>query len=294
MSPRLKPSMWWWSAADQRVRPPPPILARRGHSVLLLDRAGRIKPCGGAIPPRLIQRVRHPARAAGRARDFGADGLAQRPPRRHADRRRLRRHGRSRSVRRMAAGARGRRRRRTPRRHLRAPRARRRRHGRGRLPSEGDDKTRSESARASVIGADGALSAVARQSIPGADRMPYVFAYHEIIRSPQSASGAFDGARCDVYYRGALSPDFYGWIFPHGDTTSVGTGSAHKGFSLRDAVGALARRGRPRRFRDHPARRRAHPAAPAAALGQRPRRRAGRRCRGRGRAGIGRRASTTP
>src|SRR3954454_785675 len=29
-------------------------LARRGRSVLLLDRAGRIKPCGGAIPPRLI------------------------------------------------------------------------------------------------------------------------------------------------------------------------------------------------------------------------------------------------
>lgn len=29
-------------------------LARRGRSVLLLDRAGRVKPCGGAIPPRLI------------------------------------------------------------------------------------------------------------------------------------------------------------------------------------------------------------------------------------------------
>ena len=29
-------------------------LARLGHGVLLLDRAGRIKPCGGAIPPRLI------------------------------------------------------------------------------------------------------------------------------------------------------------------------------------------------------------------------------------------------
>jgi geranylgeranyl reductase len=42
-----------------------------------------------------------------------------------------------------------------------------------------------------------------------------------------------------VYYQGELSPDFYGWIFPHGDTTSVGVGSAHKGFSLRKAVGAL-------------------------------------------------------
>ncbi|MFC0159948.1 FAD-dependent oxidoreductase, partial [Mameliella alba] len=29
-------------------------LARSGHRVALLDRAGRIKPCGGAIPPRLI------------------------------------------------------------------------------------------------------------------------------------------------------------------------------------------------------------------------------------------------
>ena len=29
-------------------------LARLGYDVLLLDRAGRIKPCGGAIPPRLI------------------------------------------------------------------------------------------------------------------------------------------------------------------------------------------------------------------------------------------------
>ncbi len=30
-------------------------LARAGLSVVMLDRAGRIKPCGGAIPPRLIR-----------------------------------------------------------------------------------------------------------------------------------------------------------------------------------------------------------------------------------------------
>ena len=30
-------------------------LAAKGRSVLLLDKAGRIKPCGGAIPPRLIR-----------------------------------------------------------------------------------------------------------------------------------------------------------------------------------------------------------------------------------------------
>jgi len=35
-------------------------LASRGRSVLLLDRAGRIKPCGGAIPPRLIQEFEIP------------------------------------------------------------------------------------------------------------------------------------------------------------------------------------------------------------------------------------------
>jgi geranylgeranyl reductase len=70
-------------------------------------------------------------------------------------------------------------------------------------------------------------------------RPPYVFAYHEIIRSPRGDKSVFDGTRADVIYRGELSPDFYSWIFPHGDTASVGTGSAHKGFSLRDAVGSL-------------------------------------------------------
>ena len=34
-------------------------LARRGRSVLLLDRAGRIKPCGGAIPPSTTTRRRN-------------------------------------------------------------------------------------------------------------------------------------------------------------------------------------------------------------------------------------------
>src|SRR5271167_558026 len=37
-------------------------LAESGRTVLLLDRAGRIKPCGGAIPPRLIRDFAIPAR----------------------------------------------------------------------------------------------------------------------------------------------------------------------------------------------------------------------------------------
>jgi geranylgeranyl reductase len=91
---------------------------------------------------------------------------------------------------------------------------------------------------------------VARQAVPKAGRVPYVFAYHEIVRSPEPAAGkpaadkpgaSFDPKRCDVVYRGALSPDFYAWIFPHGDTISVGTGSACKGFAPREAVAALRR-----------------------------------------------------
>lgn len=67
-----------------------------------------------------------------------------------------------------------------------------------------------------------------------------MFAYHEIVRAPQGVAPAqYDGERCDVYDRGTLSPDFYAWIFPHGDTASVGTGSAHKGFSLKGAVKEL-------------------------------------------------------
>lgn len=90
-----------------------------------------------------------------------------------------------------------------------------------------------------VIGADGAKSQVGRCAIPGAKDTPYVFAYHEIVKAPLVKPQGYDGARCDVYYQGRLSPDFYGWVFPHGDTLSIGTGSADKGFSLRQAVGEL-------------------------------------------------------
>jgi geranylgeranyl reductase len=89
-----------------------------------------------------------------------------------------------------------------------------------------------------VIGADGANSAVARQEIKKGGRPKHVFAYHEIIRAPAN-SNSFDGSRCDIFYQGELSPDFYAWIFPHGDTASIGVGSAKKGFALRGAVREL-------------------------------------------------------
>ena len=84
-----------------------------------------------------------------------------------------------------------------------------------------------------VIGADGALSAVGRQEVAGAERARFVFAYHEIVETPQNGDAA---KRCEIHYRGSLSPDFYAWIFPHGHTMSIGTGSAQKGFSLRSSV----------------------------------------------------------
>ncbi len=52
----------------------------------------------------------------------------------------------------------------------------------------------------------------------------------------------YDAARCDVIYDGRTSPDFYAWVFPHGDTASIGTGSAHKGFGLRPATAEVRRR----------------------------------------------------
>jgi geranylgeranyl reductase len=92
-----------------------------------------------------------------------------------------------------------------------------------------------------VLGADGARSEVARKCISGGRETPFVYAYHEILRTPEAPPSNYDRARCDVYYDGRLSPDFYAWVFPHGETISAGAGTAHKGFSIRNAVGGLRR-----------------------------------------------------
>ena len=86
-----------------------------------------------------------------------------------------------------------------------------------------------------AIGADGVLSKVGRQEIKGGDKTKFVFAYHEIVATPKTG----DANRCEIYYDARTSPDFYAWVFPHGDTMSVGTGSANTGFSLKEAVAAL-------------------------------------------------------
>jgi geranylgeranyl reductase len=217
-------------------------LARNGWSVLLLDRAGRIKPCGGAIPPVLMRDFDIPehllvARAEG-ARIFAPSAKRVDMPIEKGfvgmvDRDVFDEWLRNRA---SLAGA-------------------ERLNGTFETLSRDEDgtavihyATKGEDGKAgkgavrarSVIGADGALSHVARQAVPGAHRVPYVFAYHEIVRTPERLEGeAYDDKRCDIYYQGKYSPDFYAWVFPHGDTASIGTGSANKGFSLRDAVGEL-------------------------------------------------------
>jgi geranylgeranyl reductase len=215
-------------------------LAAKGRSVLLLDRAGRIKPCGGAVPPRLIRdfdipdhlivaRVNAARMVSPKATsvempiDGGYVGMVDRDVfdeflrNRAADSGAERRTGRFERLTHQQDGT--------------------------TLIDYEDGATTGQVRARCVIGADGALSAVGRQCVPGAKRPKMVFAYHEIVRSPAAGArcgdGSFDAKRCDVIYNGGLSPDFYSWIFPHGDTTSIGTGSAHKGFSLRGSVGRL-------------------------------------------------------
>ena len=216
-------------------------LARAGYGVLLLDRAGRIKPCGGAIPPRLIRDFDIPdsllvARAQSARMIAPSDRKVDMPINGGfvgmVDRDIFDEYLRQRAAEAGAQRATG------------TFEAILRDDDTGAIvtyrPGRGRNKGELEQVRAKVvIGADGARSAVARQSVPGAEKMPCVFAYHEIIKSPATASADFDGRRCDVYYQGDLSPDFYAWVFPHGETTSVGVGSANKGFSLRQAVGRL-------------------------------------------------------
>ena len=214
-------------------------LARSGHHVLLLDRAGRIKPCGGAIPPRAIADFAIPdhllvgkatsarmiapsAKTVDMPVGDGFVGLVDRESFDEWLRARAalagaeRRTGIFERIERDAAGtaivvyreARG------------APEHR--------------------VAARCVIGADGARSGVARAELKGADKVPCVYAYHEIVASPPEGSAAdFDRARCDVFYQGKHSPDFYAWVFPHGNQASIGVGSANKGFDLREAVAAV-------------------------------------------------------
>jgi geranylgeranyl diphosphate/geranylgeranyl-bacteriochlorophyllide a reductase len=212
-------------------------LARAGHHVLLLDKAGRIKPCGGAIPPCLIRDFAIPesqiVAKAHAARIIGpssrevdmpvGDGFVGMVDREHFDewlRERARLAGAERqtgcfeTLQRDAAG--------------------------NAIIGYTDKEGKLRHAETKLlVGADGARSQVAKIALPKGEQLPCVFAYHEIIASPKQPD--FRSDRCDVIYQGPVSPDFYGWVFPHGDQTSVGTGSANKGFGLREATAKLRR-----------------------------------------------------
>lgn len=210
-------------------------LANAGFEVVLLDKAGRIKPCGGAIPPKLIEEFAIPqqlivaqARSArmvgpsGRQVDMPIEGGFVGMVDRDVFDEWLRKRA-------ALAGA-----------HRKTGKFLQllvSNNGHRTLSYKTPDgEVRTLKARA-VIGADGARSEVARQTLPDAHAIPMVAAYHEIVESPQDDH--FDGTRCEVHYTGQLSPDFYAWVFPHGNCTSVGVGSAVKGFSLRKAVSDL-------------------------------------------------------
>jgi geranylgeranyl reductase len=212
-------------------------LARQGRRVALLDRAGRIKPCGGAVPPRLIgdfaipdsqivariNTARMISPAANKVDIPIENGYVGMVDREHFDEF-LR-------VRAAEAGA------------VRIT-------GTFQRIERDADGTHvvyrpkgGESARLStklIVGADGARSNVARGEVPGGDKIPYVIAYHEIIKAP-AANGHYDPVRCDVIYDGRISPDFYGWVFPHGEQASVGMGTGVDGVDLKEATAALRR-----------------------------------------------------
>lgn len=201
-------------------------LARSGYSVALLDRDGRIKPCGGAVPPRMIADFHIPdsqlvakvtsarmisptGRKVDIAIENGFVGMV--------DRDRFDEFLRARAARAGASRVTGT--------FLRIER------DTGTTSVIYRDKTSGEEARLAtrlVIGAE----------VPGGDKIPYVIACHEIIEAPRP-SEHYDPTRCDVIYDGAISPDFYGWVFPHGTSASVGMGSMIREVDLKKATAQL-------------------------------------------------------
>ncbi len=218
-------------------------LAQRGLKVMMLERAFRIKPCGGAMPPRLIEDFDIPqelllakvtsARMVSPALQkvdmpVGDTYVGM------VDRAEFDPWLRKRAVETGAEQRIG-----------SFKRLERRSDGRVDIwftDKEAGGEETCVTAR-TVIGADGANSRIAHDYVPGGDQKRCVVAYHEIVRAPEGESGSdFDRSRADVWYQGDLSPDFYAWVFPHGDTASIGVGSEVKGFSPTASVAKLRER----------------------------------------------------
>ncbi|MEM9106321.1 MAG: geranylgeranyl diphosphate reductase [Pseudomonadota bacterium] len=213
-------------------------LAKEGLDVLLIDREDRIKPCGGAIPPRAIQDFDIPQSML-KARISSArmisptnvavdmaitsGGYVGMVDRKDFDPW-LRDRAESDGVTR-----------------LRGKIKTVEKQNNGTLSVILSDKQQTKIDARIVIGADGANSAVRRATFGPDKKPPYVFAYHEIVEAGDTHDSRYSPTRCDVIYNGSISPDFYGWVFPHGDSVSVGCGSAVKGHSLKEATDVLRR-----------------------------------------------------
>jgi geranylgeranyl diphosphate/geranylgeranyl-bacteriochlorophyllide a reductase len=160
-------------------------LACAGRRVAVLDRAGRIKPCGGAIPPRLIADFDIPdeqivakistARMISptqRAVDIPIEnGFVGMVDREHFDEF-LRVRAAKSGAHRMTGT------------FLRIERDEAGTHVVYRDKASGDEVRLSGRY---IIGADGARSNVARGEVPGGDKIPYVIAYHEIIKADRKS-----------------------------------------------------------------------------------------------------------
>lgn len=210
-------------------------LALAGRKVMLLDKAGRIKPCGGAVPPRLLKDFAIPesllVAQAKSARIIAPSNTTVTMPVGDGfvgmvDRDRFDEWLRTRAQQNGASRVTG-----ICEQVLDDP------DGTATVVYRAERGSGVKTATAHcVIGADGARSKVAQQCIPGGGEVKCVFAYHEVVAVPDEISEDYDPTRCDVYYQGHLSPDFYAWIFPHGKTASIGLGSANKGFPLRETT----------------------------------------------------------
>ncbi|MBE1236320.1 geranylgeranyl diphosphate reductase [Phaeovibrio sulfidiphilus] len=211
-------------------------LALEGRNVVLLDRDDRVKPCGGAIPPVAMREFGIPESAlctrVTSARMIGPSGKIVIMPVENGfvgmvDRKTFDPWLRERAEK-MGA------------KYIRGTFKTFERDADGTavvtyLPKDAKEGAEPLRLRArAVIGADGSSSRVARQTL-GEEKIPQVGAYHEIVKTPEG----FDGTQCDVWYQGRVSPDFYGWVFPHGDTVSIGVGSDQQGFNLKDATKLL-------------------------------------------------------
>ena len=187
-------------------------LACAGHKVMLLDKAGRIKPCGGAIPPRLLKDFDIPQMLlvahAKSARIIAPSNRKVTMPVGDGyvgmvDRDVFDEWLRNRAA---AAGA------------TRVT---------GKCETVDDsaelvtlsfrsDRTsglQTLTARA-VIGADGARSGVAAQCLKDAERVPCVFAYHEVVEVPEELTADYDATRCDVLLSGPSVARFLRLGFP--------------------------------------------------------------------------------